>query len=83
VTDLPPVDFYWRPGCPFCSILERGLRSREVPMRKHNIWEDPEAAAVVRSHARGHETVPTVVVDGRGMVNPSADEVAAAILALR
>ncbi len=83
MTELPPVDFYWRPGCPFCSMLERGLRARDVPLRKHNIWEDPDAAAVVRSHARGNETVPTVVVDGTGMVNPGADEVVAALHARR
>jgi hypothetical protein len=64
-------------------MLERGLRTREVPMRKHNIWEDPDAAAVVRSHARGNETVPTVVIDGIGMVNPSADDVVAALHARR
>jgi len=79
VTDFPAVDFYWRPGCPFCSMLERGLAARDIPLRKHNIWENPDAAAIVRSHARGNETVPTVVVAGRGMVNPSADEVVAAL----
>jgi mycoredoxin len=31
----------------------------------------------VRSHARGNETVPTVVIDGVGLVNPSAREVTA------
>jgi mycoredoxin len=79
VNEDPPVDFYWRPGCPFCSMLERALAARAVPLRKHNIWEDPEAAAVVRSHARGNETVPTVVIAGVGMVNPTADDVVAAL----
>jgi type III secretion system FlhB-like substrate exporter len=47
-----------------------GLRTREV-----NIWTDSSAAAVVRGYAGGNETVPTVVVAGRGYVNPSADVV--------
>jgi hypothetical protein len=33
----------------------------------------------VRSIANGNETVPTVVVGGIGMVNPSAGQVAAAL----
>ena len=81
MTDQPVVDFYWRPGCGFCVRLERGLDARDIVLRKHNIWEDPHAAAIVRSHARGNETVPTVVVGGVGMVNPSPDDVVAALAA--
>lgn len=73
------VTVYWRPGCPFCSMLFRGLTKYDIPHRRVDIWEDPKAAAVVRSIANGNETVPTVVVGGRGMVNPSAQEVAAAL----
>jgi glutaredoxin len=75
------VDFYWRPGCGFCSRLERHLTDRGVALRKHNIWEDPAHAAVVRSIANGNETVPTVVVGDVGMVNPSADAVLRALAA--
>ncbi len=73
----PPeaVDVYWRPGCGFCRSLVRSLERREIPMRFHNIWEDPHAAAVVRSVARGNETVPTVVIGDRSLVNPSAQAV--------
>jgi glutaredoxin-like protein len=73
------VDVYWRPGCPFCASLRRGLRRRGVRVRLHNIWVDPDAAAVVRAATGGDETVPTVVVDGRALVNPSARTVAALI----
>jgi glutaredoxin len=73
----PEVHYYWRPGCPFCLMLRRGLDKRGIATVDHNIWEDPEVAAVVRSHARGNETVPTVVIDGVGLVNPSAREVTA------
>jgi len=70
------VHFYWRPGCPFCSMLRRGLDRRGITTVDHDIWQDPSAAAVVRSFARGNETVPTVVVGDTGLVNPSAREVA-------
>ena len=70
------VHFYWRPGCPFCSMLRRGLDRRGITTVDHDIWQDPAAAAVVRSFAGGNETVPTVVVGDTGLVNPSAREVA-------
>lgn len=69
------VDFYWRPGCGFCVMLERGLGRAGVPLTKHNIWDDPGAAAVVRDWADGDETVPTVVIDDVGLVNPSTSQV--------
>jgi mycoredoxin len=73
------VDFYWRPGCGFCSRLERKLAAADVPIVAHNIWEDPDAAAVVRAAARGNETVPTVGLGGEFLVNPSAAQVLALV----
>lgn len=75
------VAFYWRPGCPFCMMLERSLNKAGIPLVKRNIWDDPDAAAFVRSVADGNEVVPTVAVGSKFMVNPSAKEVAAAIKA--
>jgi hypothetical protein len=60
--------------------LERSLVGAEIPLDKHNIWDDPSAAAFVRSVAGGNETVPTVRVGSTAMVNPSPKEVAAAIV---
>jgi glutaredoxin len=65
------IDLYWRPGCPYCFSLKRALKRRKLPVRLHNIWEDPDAAAVVRRAAQGNETVPTVVIGGRFLVNPT------------
>lgn len=79
----PPdaITFYWRPGCGFCMGLERRLDRLGIPLDKHNIWDDPEAARTVRSIAGGNETVPTVVVGEARMVNPSVASVLAAIRA--
>lgn len=62
-------------------VLQRRLDRLGVPMDKRNIWEDPDAAADVRSIARGNETVPTVVVGEARMVNPSVEDVLAAVRA--
>jgi glutaredoxin len=71
------VDFYWRPGCGFCARLEAALHRAGVTMIQRNIWSDREAAAFVRSVAKGNETVPTVVVAGTALVNPRPGEVLA------
>lgn len=63
---------YSRPGCPFCSSLRGRLRRSGLPFREVNIWDDPTAAAFVRSVAGGNETVPTVSVGTVNLVNPSA-----------
>ncbi len=77
----PQVEFFWRPGCPFCMLLERSLDSEGVTLTKRNIWEEPEAAAIVRSVADGNETVPTVRIGEVAMVNPSARQVMAVLAA--
>nr|WP_142001641.1 glutaredoxin domain-containing protein [Amycolatopsis cihanbeyliensis] len=73
------IEFYWRPGCPFCSALRRPLRRSGLPVREVNIWDDPTAAARVRQAAGGNETVPTVFIGEHAMVNPSFREVEAAV----
>lgn len=72
---IDAVTFYWRPGCGFCARLDRALTGAGVPLDRRDIWQDPGAAETVRSLARGHETVPTVVVGERALVNPTPDEV--------
>lgn len=74
-TQIDAVDFYWRPGCGFCMMLDRSLGKAGIPLEKFNIWDDPGHAATVRELANGNETVPTVVIDDVAMVNPSADQV--------
>jgi mycoredoxin len=65
----------------FCLRLRLILRLHRLSVHQVNIWADPDAAAFVRSVADGNETVPTVVVDGRPMVNPGPGRVVAALRA--
>lgn len=67
--------FYWRPGCPFCMTLRRGLQRRGIPFEAVDIWEDAAAAARVRGVAAGNETVPTVFIGEHALVNPSVAQV--------
>jgi mycoredoxin len=74
----PEVVFYTRPRCPYSFRLRRKLRRRGLPFREVNIWRDAAAAAAVRAAAGGSETVPTVQVGDRWLVNPTVEEVYAA-----
>ena len=76
VTDC--VEFYWRPGCPFCIALRRRLRGSGLPVREVNIWDDPDAAARVRAVKRQRD-VPTVFVGDHALVNPSIRQVTALV----
>ncbi|BEL12436.1 glutaredoxin domain-containing protein [Actinoplanes sichuanensis] len=68
-TDDRPI-VYWRPGCVFCLRLRARLGADADRLRWVDIWQDPSAAAAVREITGGDETVPTVVIGGRGHVNP-------------
>lgn len=73
------VIVYWRPDCVFCLDLLLRLKFTRLRYRKVNIRKDPDARAFVRSVADGTETVPTVVVAGRAMVNPSKRQLIEAV----
>jgi glutaredoxin-like protein len=71
----PLITFYWRPGCGFCRRLHADLVATGLTFEMRNIWEDADAAAFVRSVARGHETVPTVSVGDAALVNPPVERI--------
>lgn len=73
--NAPAVEVFWRPGCPFCLELRLGLTALGVQATWRNIWDDPQAAALVRAHNQGDETVPTVRIGDTMLTNPSASAV--------
>ena len=78
-TVAPKVEFYWRPGCPYCKALRFRLHLKGISLAEVNIWEDPVAAARVRSVADGNETVPTIFIGPISLVNPNPKQVVAAM----
>jgi glutaredoxin-like protein len=68
--DHPEVTVFWRPGCGFCALLERGLSKAGLEYQRRNIWEDAEAAQFVRLVNGGNETVPTVSIGTDVYTNP-------------
>lgn len=77
--DHAGVVLYWRPGCRYCMRLRLRLRFTDVRYHEINIWRDREAAAFVRSVADGNETVPTVTIGGKALINPSLKQLIATV----
>lgn len=73
------IEVLWRPGCPFCASLRRGLRRRAIATTEINIWKDRGAAERVRAVTGGDETVPTVFVGTVALVNPSVRDIVVAV----
>jgi len=82
------VTVMWRPGCPFCALLLGRLDRSGLAFDRVDIWDEPAAAAWVRTVADGNETVPTVRVAGAdadaavALVNPSLAAVLDAVTRL-
>lgn len=70
---------YTRPGCGFSMHLQFQMDRRGITYDAINIWDNPDAAATVRKAANGNETVPTVEIGTRLLVNPSIEQVVAAL----
>jgi mycoredoxin len=73
------VLLYTRPGCPYSTRLRAKLRLARIPYTQVDIWQDPEAAAVVRSVNDGDELVPTVRIGDTFLSNPSLRDVRVAL----
>lgn len=78
-TNAPPITLYWRPGRRSCERLRHALHDAGVEVEEVDIWEVPQAAAVVRLVADGNETVPTVTIGSTVMVDPSIRSVLAEV----
>ncbi len=79
--DTPELVLYTRPGCPFSAKLRVKLALARIPYRPVDIWQDEDAAAIVRSVNDGNELVPTVRVGEVFLSNPTFRQVKAALAA--
>ena len=70
---------YTRPGCPFSAKLKVKLALARIPYTPVDIWQDADAAAVVRSVNDGNELVPTVRIGDVFLSNPTLRQVRAAL----
>jgi glutaredoxin len=77
---FPRVTVYSTTWCGDCRRSKRLLERHGVPFEEINIEHSPEAAREVMRLARGHRSVPTIVIeDGPVLVEPSDRQLAQAL----
>lgn len=76
---MAAVTMYWRPMCGYCEVLKSELEARGIAYDAVDIWDNRDKAQIVRAANGGDEVVPTVQVGERFFVNPSPDDVEAAL----
>ncbi len=81
VTD--PVRMYSTTWCGHCRRLKRSLQAAGIPFVEIDVDADEHRhyGELIMTVTGGYRTVPTVEVGGKLLVNPSVDEVRAALVA--
>ncbi|MFX1266085.1 MAG: glutaredoxin family protein [Promethearchaeota archaeon] len=71
----PQITLYTRPWCGSVTHVKRWLDQRGIPYREIDITKDASAARHVETLNNGHQSVPTILVDGVHVATePSAAE---------
>ena len=73
-----PITLYSTPWCGYCHRLKAQMDREGIAYTEVDISEEPDAAAEVKRHNGGNQTVPTLVFpDGSALTNPSLAQVRA------
>ncbi len=79
--EAPRVTVYTTAWCGYCASLKRRLEAASIGYREIDIEEQPHYGRLIERLTGGFRTVPTVEVCGSYLVNPSLDEIVAALAA--
>ncbi|MEM1094032.1 MAG: cation:proton antiporter [Bacteroidota bacterium] len=74
------VQVYGADWCPLTGGFRAHLKRNDIPYGYHNIEEDPDAEAAVRSMNDGKLKFPMVVVGEHAMKNPPIDDLNAVLV---
>jgi thioredoxin reductase (NADPH) len=78
ISAVADLTVYGAPWCPDCKRAKAFLSSHRVPFDWVDIDSDPAGLAKVRELQGGGQTIPTILwPDGRTLLEPSDDELAA------
>lgn len=61
---MADIEMYYRDFCGFCARADRLLKSKNVEVRRINIWEVDGAKEEMVQRSGGRTTVPQIFVDG-------------------
>lgn len=71
----PQITIYTRPWCGSVMRAKRWLDQRGIPYAEIDVSKDPEAARYIEELNGGHQSVPTILVDGEHVATePSTAE---------
>jgi mycoredoxin len=73
---------YTTTWCGICVHTKRYLLSKKVDFEEIDIEEQPEYGDRIEKETGGFRIVPTLEIDGKLMVNPSRQEIDAALTAV-
>lgn len=76
---MPDVTMYTTSWCGVCVHTKRYLVSKNIPFKEIDIEEHPEYGEMIEKLTGGYRIVPTLEINGRVMVNPSRQEIDAAL----
>ena len=77
--NLPDVKMYTTTWCGICVHVKRYLETKNVSIEEVDIEEHPEFGDMIEQLTGGYRTVPTLEIDGKLLVNPSRQEIDAAL----
>lgn len=73
--EMPVVEIYTTPLCPYCWRAKRLLDRKAVAYQEIDLWREPQRRAEMVQRAGGRTTVPQLFIDGKGI--GGSDELAA------
>jgi mycoredoxin len=75
----PPVTLFTTEWCGYCRRLKRQMDDVGIAYSEVDIDVETHHGTRITAVTGGYRTVPTVEIGGRLLVNPSLDEVVAAV----
>ena len=62
VNEMPAVELYTTPYCPYCHAAKDLLRQKGIPFDEINVAGQPELRAEMTARANGRTTVPQIFI---------------------
>jgi len=75
----PPVILFTTQWCGYCRRLKRQMADAGIAYSEVDVDVEPLYGRRIIAVTGGYRTVPTAEIEGRLLVNPTLDEVVAAV----
>lgn len=78
---MPKIKMFTTTWCGICVHTKRYLQSKNVDFEEIDIEEQPEYGDLIEKATGGFRIVPSLDIDGTLLVNPSRQQIDAALAA--